>query len=75
MFGKEKINKTLHIEGMSCSHCAATVEKKLSALKGVSDVSVDLDAKTATVKLRKEIDNSLLITAVEDAGFTVTSIE
>ncbi|MDD6275366.1 MAG: heavy-metal-associated domain-containing protein [Clostridia bacterium] len=75
MFGKEKTVKILHIEGMSCSHCAATVEKKLSEIKGVSDASVDLDSKTAKVRLRKEVDDSVLTSAVDDAGFAVVSID
>ena len=31
---------TLHIEGMSCSHCLNTVNKALAAVPGITDLSV-----------------------------------
>lgn len=75
MFGKAKITKTINIEGMSCMHCAGRVESALKALKGVSDATVNLDEKTAVVKLKDNIENDALKNAVEDAGYTVTGIE
>jgi uncharacterized protein len=33
---------TISVEGMTCNHCRATVEKNLSAMEGVEEVSVDL---------------------------------
>lgn len=77
MFGfgkKEETVKTMHIEGMHCGHCKANVEKALNALGGVS-AEVNLDAKTAEVKLTKTVGDDVLKTAVEDLGFEVTGIE
>lgn len=75
LFGKEKITKEVFIDGMSCMHCAAKVEKALAALNGVSDVKVDLNGKRAIVKLKKEIDNATLKATVENLGYTVTDIK
>ncbi len=75
LFGKEKITKEVFIDGMSCMHCAAKVEKALAALNGVSDVKVDLNGKRAIIKLKKEIDNATLKATVEDLGYTVTDIK
>lgn len=75
LFGKEKITKEVFIDGMSCMHCAAKVEKALAALNGVSVVKVDLNGKRAIVKLKKEIDNATLKATVEDLGYTVTDIK
>lgn len=36
------------VEGMSCGGCAAKVQRVVSALPGVSQVTVDLAARTAT---------------------------
>lgn len=77
MFGfvkKEETVKTMHIEGMHCGNCKANVEKALNALSGVS-AEVNLDAKTAEVKLTKTVGDDALKTAVEDLGFEVTGIE
>ncbi len=75
LFGKAKITKELYIDGMSCMHCAANVEKALASLKGVRDVKVDLNGKKATVKLRQNIDNATVKSTVEDLGYTVTEIK
>ena len=42
---------TLSIEGMSCASCVGRVEKTLSALPGVLDVSVNLASEKAHLKL------------------------
>ncbi len=38
---------TFGIEGMTCASCVGRVEKALSALEGVSDVSVNLASEQA----------------------------
>jgi cation transport ATPase len=72
MFGlKKKENKTyvLAVEGMMCQHCVAHVKKALEAVKGVGAVTVDLDAKTATVEALSSVSADALVTAVKDAGY------
>ena len=72
MFGK--VNYTIHVEGMSCSHCAAHVKTALESIRGVS-ASVELDEKLAHVKCPAALDEKQLADAVTEAGFTVASIE
>jgi len=67
------MQKTMIIEGMSCAHCSARVEKALNDLEGVK-ASVDLANKTATLTLSSEIDDETLKSAVEKAGYEVISI-
>lgn len=64
------MEKILKIDGMSCSHCSSRVEKVLNQIDGVSAV-VNLEAKTATLTLTKEVSDDILREAVEDAGFSV----
>ncbi|MDI6871401.1 MAG: heavy-metal-associated domain-containing protein [Bacillota bacterium] len=45
----EKTTRTLDVEGMTCMHCAMTVEKALKGVNGVIDAEVDLTHKKATV--------------------------
>lgn len=75
LFGKEKITKEVYIDGMSCMHCAAKVEKALASISGVADAKVDLVNKKAVVKLKKDIDNATLKATVEDLGYNVTDIK
>ena len=65
----------ISIEGMSCEHCAARVEKALSAVEGVQKVEVKLKKKCAVVHGAQPLPPQALKTAVEDAGYTVTGIE
>ena len=65
---KNKImNKTYKIEGMSCPHCKATVERVISALDGVDTVVVNLSDGTATVEGNP--DDAAVANAVRGAGF------
>lgn len=64
--------KTIVIEGMMCMHCKTHVENALNSLDGVT-ATVDLDAKTAIVT--GDVSNEVLKKAVEDAGYTVVSID
>ena len=71
--GVEKfMKKTLVIDGMSCSHCSARVEKALNAIEGVQ-ATVNLKKKIAEVE--SEVDDSRLIQAVEEAGYTVKKVK
>ncbi len=65
------MTKTMTIEGMMCKHCAARVEKALSAL-GVT-ATVNLEDKTAAVT--GSAADEALRKAVEDAGYKVVSID
>ena len=65
----------MQVEGMSCAHCSARVEKALSAVEGVESAHVDLEKKTATVTAAPEVTDAMLRKAVEDAGYKVTKIQ
>ncbi|MDR1962019.1 MAG: heavy-metal-associated domain-containing protein [Gracilibacteraceae bacterium] len=67
------MTKTIRIEGMSCSHCAAAVERALNAIDGVK-AEVDLAGGTAAVTLSREVADDVLRQAVEEEDFTVLSI-
>ena len=73
--GKEEntVNKTIHIDGMMCTHCTGRVEKALNDLPGV-EATVDLDSKSATVTCTPDVSDDTLRQAVEDAGYHVTGI-
>ena len=67
------MTKTMKINGMSCSHCSARVEKALNELDGVS-AQVNLEAKEAVITLTGNVSDDILTKAVTDAGYEVVSI-
>jgi len=62
-------NIVLHIQGMTCHHCAATVQDALESVTGTQNVRVDLNRKQAQMLTNASLD--LLKTAVEKAGFKI----
>ena len=69
------MTKTVHIEGMMCAHCEATVKKALEALDGVQSAAVSHEAGTAVVTLTADVADDVLKEAVEAKDYTVTGIE
>jgi Cu+-exporting ATPase len=74
--GAERRDVILNIVGMTCSACAATIEKSLSSLDGVESVFVNI----ATDKARVRYDPRLvsifdLRKAVTDVGYDVAGEE
>ena len=67
------MSKKILVEGMSCGHCSARVEKALNAIDGVT-AKVDLEAKTAFVDVTGNVSDDALKKAVEDAGYEVKGI-
>jgi copper chaperone len=58
----------LTINGMTCKHCVAAVEKALAAVNGVEQVvEVSLEAGSATVT--GTASTEALIAAVREAGY------
>lgn len=72
--GNSTMTKKMIIDGMTCPHCSARVEKALNALDGVS-AQVDLESKTATITLSGDISDDVLKKAVTDADYTVVSLD
>lgn len=67
-------NETIHtqykIDGMSCNHCKANVEKCISQIPGVESVNVDLAKGVAYVE--GQHDPQTLLRAISDIGFTAS---
>lgn len=66
-----KMEKILKVDGMTCGHCKARVEKVVSAIDGVDSVEVDLASKNVTVKMSKDISEQTLSDVIVDAGYEV----
>ena len=60
---------TLKIEGMMCQHCQKHVQEALSAMNGVTAVSVDLDGGKADVEASRDIPTEEFAKVIADAGY------
>lgn len=70
----QTMKRVLSVQGMNCGHCSNAVEKALRAVAGVSQATVDLAAKTASVEFEGAVSDEMLKKAVTDAGYQVTDI-
>ncbi len=71
--GKKNMHKIIKIEGMTCEHCKARVEKTLSGL-GATSAIVDLENKQADLVSEDDIEDEVIRDAVQDAGYEVIDI-
>jgi len=63
---------TLKVDGMSCSHCKAAVERALKETSGVREAVVDLGSGVVTVLYDdNKVTRDGLVKAVVDAGYEV----
>ena len=61
---------TLKLQNMTCALCPITIKKALQEVKGVQQVIVDFDTKTAAITFDSNITNSdALIKATTNAGY------
>lgn len=66
-----KMEKILKVDGMTCGHCSARVEKALNTIDGVDSIKVELSTKDVTINISKDIDEKVLEDAIVDAGYEV----
>ena len=69
------MKKELSIEGMMCQNCVKHVTRALENIPGVSQVSVSLENKNATLFASQGITDEALKAAVTDAGYDVMEIK
>lgn len=67
---------TFNIEKMTCAACPITVKKAMKKVEGVKDVTVDYDAKTATVNFDPALTSAEEIAAAStNAGYPASVAE
>ncbi len=72
---EKKMQKTLKIEGMMCTHCEAAVKKCLEELAQVEKAEVSHEAGTAVVTLSGIVSDDILKKTVEEKDYKVLSVE
>lgn len=66
---KETVEQLMKIQGMTCSHCQARVEKALSSVEGVTKVEVSLDDGRAKIYGKQPVERETLRKVVTEAGY------
>jgi copper chaperone CopZ len=68
---------TFSVTGMTCGHCVSSVTEELSAVPGVTAVSVDLVAGgTSAVHVTSDgaLDRAAVAAAVDEAGYQLATV-
>ncbi|MFB6349102.1 heavy-metal-associated domain-containing protein [Moraxella marmotae] len=63
---------TFQVEGMTCNHCANSIQNVLQATSGVQSISVSLADHCVVVQYDQTAVNAQTLSqAIEEAGFDV----
>lgn len=69
------IKKRFKIKGMTCSACAARVERAVAWVEGVEKVSINQATDTMHVEFSENTDVSIITNAVKKAGYEAVPID
>ncbi len=72
--GKEDKEMKITVNGMMCGHCEAHVKKALEAIDGIETAEASHEENLVTIKKTKDVEESLIKAAVEDAGYEYAGI-
>ena len=63
------MKKIIDVTGMHCINCAKAVEKALCEIDGISKAKADHEKNIVTASMKIDVDEKLIIEAIEKAGF------
>ena len=70
--GAKLKKETFSVEGMTCGHCTAAVEKAIRALPGCLAAEANLEAKTVKIEYdAAKLSIETIRKAIEDEGFSM----
>lgn len=70
------VEKTIHIGGMHCDMCEASIEKGLNALEGIESVTASWNDSIAVVKYSESQTNlDEIEKVIQQRGYSVKSVE
>ncbi|WP_280266545.1 heavy-metal-associated domain-containing protein [Nocardia wallacei] len=64
---------TYTVTGMTCGHCAGSVQKEIGKIDGVTSVDVDLASGRVQVESTAPVADADVVAAVDEAGYQVAS--
>ena len=60
----------LNVNGMHCKSCEMLIKDEISEISGIQSVEVDHKTGIGFLTASGEIDNALILKAIENAGYT-----
>lgn len=57
------------VQGMTCSHCVASVTEEVGAIAGVQDLEVDLATGRVALTSEQPVSDAQIADAVREAGY------
>jgi len=70
MKGATMTTTTFQVDGMTCAHCERAVTEEVTAIDGVTVIAVSAATGVLTVESASNVDDALVLAAVEEAGYT-----
>ena len=64
---------TWSVEGMTCQHCVNAVTQEVSAIPGVTAVTVDLDSGQVSITSEDSLATDDVAAAIDEAGYVLVS--
>ena len=65
--------KTYTVTGMTCGHCVQAVTEEVEKVPGVTSVAIDLPTGRVTVTSERDLDDTEVAAAVDEAGYELAS--
>lgn len=62
------------VTGMTCGHCEMSVREEVSEVAGVDDVQVSSETGKLVVSAAADIDDTKILNAVSEAGYSAVRI-
>jgi len=60
------------VTGMTCEHCEASVREEVERIPGVEGIEVSAATGVLRISSPAELDDALVLAAVDEAGYTAT---
>lgn len=67
-------SKDYQVAGMTCGHCEMSVREEVGAVPGVEEIRVSAQTGALSVTAEGEIDDSAVLAAVEEAGYSAVRV-
>jgi len=71
--GEDMATARYEVRGMTCGHCVNAVSTEISAIPGVTGVTVDLESGQVTVHSTEPLDPAAVRAAVDEAGYELVT--